>query len=100
MILILGALLTSGCGPDASDQLKPPGVRIYRPPQVWITHAAPTVAATELAADEAGSPDTTGPAAVQPQAGPTLDYDQYLMDEIEYLLTKIESKLDRTDVNP
>ncbi len=98
MILILGAFVAAGCGPGADDQLKPPGVRIYRPPQVWVTHAAPTAAATELAETDPSA--TAGPAAIQPQAGPTLDEQQYLLDEIEYLLNKIESKLDRTDVNP
>jgi hypothetical protein len=98
MILFLGAFVAAGCGPGADEQLKPPGVRIYRPPQVWVTHAAPTAVATELA--EANPSATAAPAAAQPQAGPTLDEEQYLMDEIEYLLNKIESKLDRTDVNP
>ena len=91
------ALSATGCGIDTNNQLKPPGV--YRDPQIRITHA-PTEMAVDLSLTEAGASATVEPVAIQPLTEPMVDDEQFLMDEIERLLNKIEGKLDRMDLNP
>jgi hypothetical protein len=98
MILVFAALLISGCGTDTTNNpLKPPSV--YKDPQISVTHA-PTEIALDPATIEASASATAEPLVIEPPAGPTEDEQQALMDEIERLLTKIEDKLDRTDLNP
>jgi hypothetical protein len=95
--VLLFALLAAGCGIQSEDALKPPDVRVYRPPQIWVTRP-PTGTAT-APVEAAGTPAPEA-AAVEVYAGPTLDYEQYLIDEIEFLLNRIEGKLERTDTDP
>jgi hypothetical protein len=98
--VVFVALMISGCGTaDSNDPpLKPPSV--YRDPQVRVTHA-PTEIVLVPSTIEASTSATLEPGVViEPVAGPTTDEQQFLMDEIERLLTKIEGKLDRMDVNP
>src|SRR5688572_6127323 len=93
--VLLFALLAVGCGIQGEDALKPPDVRVYRPPQIWVTHAPTGTATAPVEAVGTPAPEA---AAVELYAGPTLDYEQYLIDEIEFLLSRIERKLD--SVNP
>jgi hypothetical protein len=96
---LLLALLAVGCAAQGQDLLNPPGVRVYRGPQVRVTHA-PIESPVSGARAETTTP---GPLATQPQAMPMMsdeEYEQYLADTIESLLDRIEGKLDRTDVNP
>src|SRR5690349_16195354 len=95
--VLLFALLAAGCGIQGEDALKPPEVRVYRPPQIWVTHAPTGTATTIVEAAGTPAPEAAG---VELYAGPTLDYEQYLSDEIEFLLDRIESKLERTDTDP
>lgn len=98
MILLpiaLLALLAVGCETDTSNPLKPPSV--YRDPKVRVTHAPTETDAPTL---EAGASATTEPVFIQPPGGSSVDEEQFLMDEIERLLSKMERKLDQTDVNP
>jgi hypothetical protein len=39
------------------------------------------------------------PVLIQPQAAP-IDYEEFLTNEIDYLMNKIESKLKSTNINP
>lgn len=98
MIVIFVALLTSACATGNNDPLKPPSV--YKGPEISVTHA-PIETALDPATIEASASATVEPLVViQPPDEPTEDEQQFLMDEIEGLLTKIERKLDQTDVNP
>ena len=92
---LLACMMATGCGTDSNNALKPPSV--YRDPQVRVTHAPTEIATSTM---EASASATVNPVAIQPLAGPTVDDEQFLMDEIESLLDKIERKLDQTDVNP
>lgn len=97
--MVFVALLASGCDTNSNNQpLKPPSV--YRDPQVRVTHA-PTEIVLVPSTIEASTSATLEPGAmIEPVAGPTTDEQQFLMDEIERLLTRIEGKLDRMDLNP
>jgi hypothetical protein len=98
MSVVFVALLISGCGTNSNNPLKPPSV--YKGPEISVTHA-PTEIALDPATIEASASATVEPIVIiQPPDEPTEDQQQFLMDEIEGLLTKIESKLDQTDVNP
>ena len=94
---LAGILITvaiSACGSETATPLKPPSV--YRGPHVQVTHAP-----TDAVALETIESTTTEPGAIQAQqAWPTVDETQYLLDEIDYLFNKIETRLDRTNVNP
>ena len=98
--MVFVALLASGCGTDSNDPpLKPPSV--YRDPQVRVTHAPTEIAFVPSTIEANATFTTLEPLVViEPIAGPTTDEQQFLMDEIERLLTKIEGKLDRMDINP
>jgi len=95
VVIIFIAFLAVGCGTEPDKLLKPPAV--YKAPRVWVTRVS-TIAATNLPTTEASL--TEHPVVIQPQAGPTLDYEQFLINEIDYLFDKIEGKLDRTNINP
>ena len=95
VVVVLTALIVIGCGTDTNNQLKPPSV--YRGPQVRVTHA-PTE--TAVSSTEASSSAIVEPTAIQLWDGPTVDEAQALMDDIDYLLDKIERNLDQTNVNP
>jgi hypothetical protein len=97
LVVIFAVLMATGCGTDSNNALKPPSV--YRGPQVRVTHE-PTEMAVDPSTMEASASATVNPVAIQPLAGPTVDDEQFLMDDIEDLLDKIERKLDQTDVNP
>lgn len=101
-LAILATLWTTGCATNAQEQLKPPSVHVYRQPQIWVTHTAPTETVMGLSAAEDGS-QATPTLEDQPPAWPTMtneEYEQYLADDIENLLTKMENRLDNTNVNP
>jgi len=95
MVVLLAAFLIAGCGTEDNNPLKPP--HLSRDPQVRVTRA-PTETAAPTAI-EVSATATPGSVAQLP-LGPTVDNEQFLIDEIERLLNKIENKLDRTDVNP
>jgi hypothetical protein len=95
--IVLIAILVAGCASAAEKKLKDPSVYVVKPPEVWVTHPAPLVA-TDIAEDDATS--TAQPDDFQPPPGPTLDDQQYLLDDIDYLFAKIENTLDNTNVNP
>jgi hypothetical protein len=101
LILVISIVLTTvlvvSCAPQAEKKLKDPVVHVYKPPEIWVTHPAPLVA-TDIAKDDATS--TAQPDNFQPPPGPTLDEQQYLLDDIDYLFAKIENTLDNTNVNP
>jgi hypothetical protein len=101
LVLVFGivsiAVLVVSCAPQAAKKLKDPAVYVYKPPEIWVTHPAPMVA-TEIAEDDATS--TAQPDIFQPPPGPTLDEQQYLLDDIDYLFGKIENTLNNTNLNP
>jgi hypothetical protein len=96
--VLLCALLAAGCAPEPPN---PPGVRVYRQPQVRVE--------TQLPATDTPLPQATGTATLEPaatseiSAWPTMtdeEYIQYLADTVDTLFNKIEGELDRTDVEP
>ena len=94
MVVLLVAFLVVGCGTEDNNPLKSP--HLSRDPQVRVTHAptkTPTPTVTEASA-------TATPVVAQLPLGPTVDNEQFLIDEIERLLNKIENRLDQTDINP
>ena len=94
MVVLLTALLITSCGTEDNNPLKPP--HLSRDPQVRVTRPP-----TETAAPtETVTPTATPESLVQLPLGPTVDNEQFLIDEIERLLNKIENRLDRTDINP
>jgi hypothetical protein len=96
-LLVVFSCFLMGCATNSnSNPLKPPSV--YRDPKVHVTRA-PTQIATDLPETDVSPSATVQPVWVQPQAAPTED-EQFLMNEIDTLLTKVENRLDTTDVNP
>lgn len=95
VVALLAAFLVASCGTEDSNPLKPP--HLSRDPQIHVTRP-PTEIVVPTATEVVTA--TSEPAIAQLPLGPTLDEEQFLIDDIERLLTKIESKLDRTDVNP
>jgi hypothetical protein len=101
LLFVLPALLAAACGTQGQDALSPPGVRVYRGPQVRVTHG-PT---EELSGGGSWAETATPgpPVVLQPSAVPLMsdeEFEQYLAGNIYALLNKIEGKLDRTDINP
>ena len=96
-VLMVSVLLVAGCA-STDKTLQPPDVQVFKPPEIWVTHVPTVPIATELAEAEA----TIAPATdrFQPDAGPTFDEQQYLLDEIDYLFNDIESTLNGTNTNP
>lgn len=101
LIPLMVALLITGCGNDPKDEeLKQPSV--YRNPQVRITHAPTTEVVAEIATLEAeASAFPTDPVVYfeETEASPE-DIDNAMMSEIEALLDRIESELNRIDTEP
>ncbi len=98
VIVVFVALLVSACGTtDSNDPLKPPSIR--RDPDVHVTRAPTEVALDTPTAEPSASPTVT-PQIFQPSDWSAADEEQFLMDEIERLLNRIESKLEQIDTNP
>ncbi len=96
IITIVIALLITGCGTDTKSELQPPSV--YKNPQVKITHA-PTAIVLDIPTAEATAPATQAVANNLEEPEVELE-DQFFLDQVEYLLNKIENELDRMDTNP
>ena len=96
-VVLLCALLAAGCVPDDPN---PPGVRVYRPPQVRVETGLP---ATETPVPQATATVTLQPTATSEiDAWPTMtdeEYIQYLADTMNALLNKAESELDQQDTD-
>lgn len=88
--LAVVASLTVACGADVKNPLKPPSV--YRDPQIHVT-SGPTLTITPTA--------TLEPTATIVWYPLDESYnEQALIDEIEFLLDRMETKLDQTNTNP
>lgn len=106
MLLFMAMLIASCSNTDTKDQPTKPA-SVYKDPQVKITHAPPTevivnvpsLEATALATEIVGSTTQNDAPEVTNEATEEA-IDQALMNEIEYLLNKIETDLERMDTNP
>jgi hypothetical protein len=100
-LIALLALAACGSGGDNSDASQPSGT--LPAPQVRVeTLPSSTPEPVVPAATEAVVAPTTVPPTVEVQAWPTLDEEQYLVDQIEKGFDDINSRLNgtNTDIRP
>ncbi len=90
-------VVMTACAPDENPKPTEPAP-VLPAPQVWITSVPATPTATpDLAIALDGTP--TAAAAEPIQAWPTADEEQYLLDQIDGLIGKIDRILRGADTN-
>jgi hypothetical protein len=95
--VVMVGVLMAACAPGGNKKPENPSPTLPSP-RVWITRLPPVPSATP---DLALALDSTPTASVSEpiQAWPTADEEQYLMDQIDGLIGKIDRILSSTDTN-